>query len=92
MLYALEKLDLKHFLLRLHDIDGSVTELIREGMIDLCAGEKQRLCNNSSVLAWHVRSCGNLLLRLKKCDSFKNAGWAKAPAVQMPLLDSSSHT
>ena len=37
MLYTLEQLDLEHFLLGLHNVNGSIPELIRESVIDLRA-------------------------------------------------------
>lgn len=46
MLDSLEQLDLEHFLLCLHDIDGSIAELVGKRMIDFGAREEERFWSN----------------------------------------------
>ena len=66
MLDTLEQLNLELLLLSLHDIDGSVSELVREREVVLRARQEQRLCNNWSDTPATVSGMKDVLVRLKK--------------------------
>lgn len=47
MLDTLEELDLEDFLLRLHDVNRAVSELVWERVVDFRAGEKEWIYGRS---------------------------------------------
>jgi len=80
-------------LFSLHYVYGPIPELVRESMVDLSARQEERLyagdvsCKTSRMVQGLPSLC-----RLKKCDSFRNAGCAKAPASHNPPSASCSTT
>ena len=58
MFDTLEQLHLKLLFLGLHDIDRSVSELVREREVVLCAREEQRLCTSGQCKSSAVTAEG----------------------------------
>ena len=74
MLNAMEQLDLEPFLLRLHDIYGSITELVWKGVVDLCTRKEQWLCNIWISIHYRERQLESLTGEIEEVRLFQK-GW-----------------